>query len=281
MGTAIVRATISSVQVRFNGDLDDASTRQKIRDQIAKKEAKVSKTVEEIKSALKDGHHEQVTQKQKDIKKLKSEISRLKPEKDNTIVAKFNYPRSGHSSISALLPVDLKSGEPLDLGKDESFLSRGLFKEEVQEETQLQISITDRDRRSKLWSFVREILAGIFEVYADTGLDYVSNLVVYGTASTLASEAEGKIEGSSDDKITTIAKSSKVKIEIGDDGQIRVLNPKKNEIEFKDGLLKLALKAPEQMLISREKTNGQVKLVTLPEGGPNGEIVLRLESKPR
>jgi hypothetical protein len=65
------------------------------------------------------------------------DIITIAEEKNNAIVATLKYPRSGAPSVVSSFPVNLKSGVEISFTGD--FFERGLFKEEVQGETELEL----------------------------------------------------------------------------------------------------------------------------------------------
>jgi len=279
MNRTLLRVSLEKVKVDFNGDLDDKETRRKIRKKVNSKENKIKDSIAAIEEAIKVDDQPRIEAEQREIKQLQSAIKKLVPEKDNTIIASLVYPRSGESSIDALKPIDLESGETVTPEDPGDFLNSGLLKEEIQGETVLQIKITDRDRKSRIWTYVRKVLSGIFSGFAGKVIDNISDVVISSSAGVIASDLEERIKQSDREEISAIAISEMVKMRIDKSGDIEVLNTD-DKIEYSSGVLTLQLRTPTELIIGKEKNEGQVRITKREADRPIGEISLRLVSEP-
>lgn len=284
MANGLLRATIVSVGVEYNGDPNDADIREdlaRIDRDIEDAEAKVSQLQQaaDAGDASKKGP---LTKARTKLAELQQERKKKEPEKDNTIVASLHYPRSGTSAVLAAKPADLPSGRYLNLSGTPGFLDSGLLKEVVHGETIFSISITDRDKKSPFWVFIRKVLGAIFSTVTKGAIGGISEVVVSSTASEVAGGIKGALVGTDKDRVETVAKSKEVKIGIGAQG-VDILNQGPG-ISYQNGVLTLDLVTPKEFSLGNEVKNegGEVKVVEkkIAKGTPNGRISLRLSLEP-
>ncbi|MBN1296825.1 hypothetical protein JXA80_08580 [bacterium] len=107
---------------------------------------------------------------------------RTDPHKNNTVIATLKYPRSGAPTVVSKFPCDLTSGQSkmFDVA---DFWDSGLLKETVQEESKLELIITDRDAPTKIERF--------FHAYFTAGM--VAGMGVY--TGMISSKVIGAIAG--------------------------------------------------------------------------------------
>src|SRR5579875_2428647 len=77
----------------------------------------------------------------------------------NLIVATLKYPRSGAPTVASVKQVRLLNGVPVSyLPAANNFWDRLLFKEDVDDETELQIHVTNHTDPSKTAEWVKQLL---------------------------------------------------------------------------------------------------------------------------
>jgi hypothetical protein len=185
-------------------------------------------------------------------------------ESRNALAATLLYPRSGAPSVATVMPLDLRPREALerDLG---DFFDSGLFKEEVQGETILEIEITERDVSS---AFEKAMLQ-VFATVLSTGLGIASGGLtkILGAITSLGTSAiTDSIKQAGNDQKQSIGRSEQIRL--------RMDELTENPIRMACGLT-----APER--IERQFFEGGVqKTLTIEKGSPNGEIVLQVSALP-
>ena len=108
MPNAIVRSTLKTIWVRFNGDLNDETQRKKRDKKLKRKKTRLTKARKQLLTIRKDPTKgEEKLQLLQEIDELKEEIEELENQKDNAVVISLKYPRSGSSSIEAIRPINL------------------------------------------------------------------------------------------------------------------------------------------------------------------------------
>ncbi len=269
MGNALVRASLKSVFVLFNGDIDEDIDKQRAKIRKAKKE--LNELEASINSTVSAQNFDNILNLIQRIQKLEESAN------DNVIIFKLSYPRSGTSSVETLKKVQLKSG--LDRNKlpfyskaAPSFLEDGVFKELIQGETILQVFVTDADPNNAFLQFLRRVFSTAFTAVAGGAISGLSGVLANSTATVLSKDIAGNLKGDGTNRVQTIAASDEVKISVGANGEIQVLNAG-DTINFQNGILKLGLKFPHYLAVSRNPKK-YVK-----RGAPNGAIELTLESE--
>lgn len=266
MATALVRATVEKILVVYNGDPNDAAMRDKL-EALEKKIAETEKKVAALQAEVDGGNTAKkgaLTQAKRRLARQKKKRQAKEPDKDNALVATLRYPRSGSSSVLATRAFDLESKKEKVL--EGGFLDTGLLKEVIQGETGLTVHITDRDKRNRVWVFIRKVLGAIFGSLIGADIGKISEVVVASTATEVAGSLQSAVVGSDQDRIETVAQSKEVRIKIGRGG-IEVENPS-DDIRFEGGLLTLKLTAPNDLSIGDDEE--------IAKGDPNGHVVLRL-----
>ncbi|HLI85776.1 MAG TPA: hypothetical protein VKV17_17815 [Bryobacteraceae bacterium] len=184
--------------------------------------------------------------------------------KRNALAATLLYPRSGAPSVATVMPLDLRPQTALrrDLG---DFFDSGLFKEEVQGETILEIEITESDVHSAL----EKALIQVFTTLLSTGLGVATGQLpqILGAVTNLGCGAiTDSIKKAGDDQKQSIGKSDKIRLRM-------------DAITETPVRMALGLTAPEK--IERSYFEGGVqKTLTIEKGAPNGEIVLEVSAVP-
>jgi hypothetical protein len=189
--------------------------------------------------------------------------------KNNAVVASLKYPRSGAPEVVSGLQFDLTNNESpkLDLA---DFFDSGLFKEEVQDETILQIKVTDRDVSSKAEKVLLSVLSVVFSAglgIATGGLNkFLGAVTGFGIDSIT-----GSIKGAGDESIFIIGQTDKVRLEMD---KLPADQPLR---------MNIALTVPKEVrkpFFVLENGQEVKKELVLAQGIHNGNVVLRLTAKP-
>jgi hypothetical protein len=127
---------------------------------------------------------------------VNGEVPGAKPDKTNqrnVLTATLLYPRSGAPSVASAKQFDLQPGKSPDRLDQADFFSCGLFKEEVNDETILEIAVTDRDIASNFEK-------GFVQVFS----------AILGAAIT------GGVKNAGADSSVTIGQTDKVRLKMDD-----------------------------------------------------------------
>jgi len=267
MGNALVRASLKSLWVVFNGDSEDKLPKQvgkldRLEGRLDKLERKLGSTA--------------TAQAIAEIETLRAQVDKLRANAlDNAIVCKLSYPRSGSSTVESMrqvrLPSGKQNGKPPILNETPVFLDHGLFKEEIQGEALLQVAVTDTDNKNRFVQFLRRVLSTAFSSLTKGLISDISGVVANSAATVLSGDLAGKLGGSGKKRVLLVAASEKVRLHVDAEGKLSVGNPSP-DVRFEDGVLKLRLKAPQYLQISANKY--------LKRGGQNGEVEIVLTSEP-
>jgi hypothetical protein len=187
------------------------------------------------------------------------DIITIAEEKNNAIVATLKYPRSGAPSVVSSFPVNLKSGVEISFTGD--FFERGLFKEEVQGETELELVITDRDEPNKL----DQLLGQLFSVLMGFALGGVPSFI--GAIGKVGVKAATDSLSETSEHTVVIAKSTRrVLLKVGE-------IPTRIEVD-----LKAPVTIKKKVRVFNEETPPKVVLkeMTLVKKGDKGKVVLEL-----
>lgn len=254
MAKVLLRGKIHKIWVRDNGDEDVEVTRTKedLEEEI--------KRLEKAKIQL-NRETDAWRNINQQLRTLGDQLDSLA--EDNVLVATFDYPRSGSSTVTAVRPLRLQDGEEraIEWPVDEDFLTSGLFKEEVQGETQLTIHITDKDPKNPFLIFLRRLLYRVLGTITGGAFDDISNVLVKSVGEEVSEEVKNAVKPGGKDKVHVVAKSAKVKIRIEADGSLKLADLPKG-VTYEDRILRLSLTAPKKVgKIKANTNNGEVALV--------------------
>jgi hypothetical protein len=149
---------------------------------------------------------------------VNGEVPGAKPDKTNqrnVLTATLLYPRSGAPSVASAKQFDLQPGKSPDRLDQADFFSCGLFKEEVNDETILEIAVTDRDIASNFEKGFVQVFsailgAGLTAATAGTGQ-------ILGAITGLALKAiTGGVKNAGADSSVTIGQTDKVRLKMDD-----------------------------------------------------------------
>lgn len=286
MSRALVRGKILRVALSANGDPNDGSLRQELQ--------KLQAAVESAKKDLDGAVGEKAKQKaKKKLEEAKERLENKTPPKDNTVVVTLAYPRSGETAVNCARALDIPatpkgSQEPgLDLSSKD-FFEAGVFKEEIQDETILQVLVIDRDPKSKFGIALRAALAAVFGGVAEKAIGGISEIVVNKTAGLLAERLGENLKGNDKERVRGIAESAKALLRVKGDNSAPLIEVSAvgegADLSFDPdaGVLRLPLRAPMDVVISEKidaTTKKQMREI-LPKGNPNGWIEIELTAGP-
>jgi len=188
-------------------------------------------------------------------------------DKTNAVIASLTYPRSGVPSITSGQQYNLAKNEPMRPDASD-FFSCGLFKEEVVEETILQIKVTDTDRASKAERFFEAVLAAVFGAAFGVVTGGLSKF--FGAIAGFGiDQVKGSIAGAGGDEVFAIGQTDKVRLHVDTLPQ----NP------AQPLRMNLALIVPEEVrkpFFTIENGSAVQKELVLAKGIHNGNIIVAL-----
>lgn len=199
---------------------------------------------------------------------------------DNSILASMEYPRSGVSLVSTLKTMDLPSRYPYNLS-NKSIWVRGLFKEEIQDETILSIVVSDKDKRSAFTRWFSNIFGVVLNAYLGKAAAGISNIYAGAVAGDLQSNIVKGVKGSDDKSITqAIATTGDVFMTLEDNGIRFALKHDDDGVVYQpNDEIKLELKSPSVLQTRKPPFPGkspEYKTV-IDKKQPNGYITISYE----
>ena len=133
---------------------------------------------------------------------------------DNLIEGTLIYPRSGTPEVSTLKKADLPSRTKVTFDTS-NFWESGLFKEDIDTETQFKLSIADKDTVSKTGNWIRKILSAVIDTALGGKVKAITNLFQGAVASDLKSKIVSNVKGNqSDSTIIALCSSATVYIDL-------------------------------------------------------------------
>ena len=194
-------------------------------------------------------------------------------EKRNAVIASLTYPRSGAPAVTSAQQFNLP--EKILFSPDQTdFFACGLFKEEVQDETILEIKVTDTDRSGKIEQFVVRLLSLLGGAALGAATEGLTTFL-----GAIASAGVGIVRSG----FPNIDPAEQVFI-IGATDRIRLQVDSLPADPAQPLRMNLALMVPEEIrkpFFELDATGKPVhKEIVLPKGLHNGNIVLRLSAAP-
>lgn len=193
-------------------------------------------------------------------------------EKRNAVIGSLKYPRSGVPSVTSGQQFNLTNDEPLkpDLA---DFFKCGIFKEEVQDETILQIKITDTDKASNADKFFAKLLGVL--VGAGLGVATGGLSSFFGAVAGFGiDQVKTGVAGLGADQVFVIGQTDEVRL-----GMDKLPSDINNPLR-----MRLNLTVPDDIqkpyLELDAQGNPVRKELILTKGSLNGFIVLRLVALP-
>jgi hypothetical protein len=187
-------------------------------------------------------------------------------DKRNAVIASLTYPRSGAPSITSGQQYNLPKNAPMRPDASD-FFSCGLFKEEVLEETILQVKVTDTDRVSKIEKFFAAVLAAVFGAAFGVATGGLSKF--FGAIAGFGvDQVKGSIAGAGDE-VFVIGQTDKVRLHVDTLPQ----NP------AQPLRMNLALIIPEEVrkpFFTIENGAAVQRELVLAKGMHNGNIIIAL-----
>jgi hypothetical protein len=188
-------------------------------------------------------------------------------DKRNAVLATLTYPRSGAPTVNSGQQYNLPNNSAFQPDQTDFFTS-GLFKEIVQDETILQIKITDTDRASKAEKIFLKILGALVNagLAAATG-----NLTGFlgAIAGAGVDQVKTGLGTLGDDQVFVIGQTEKIRLNVDN-----LPTDRNNPLR-----MALGLTVPDDIdkpFFVLGPDGAETKHLILPKGTPNGEIVLRV-----
>jgi len=179
----------------------------------------------------------------------------------HALMATMLYPRSGAPTVTSALPVKELAQGTTDL-TGPSFYSNGLFKEEVQDSTLLNVKVVNRQETSKIEKFILNLFATIFG--AGVGVLTGGLTGVLGAITAFGVDAlKGGIKSAGDDEVITIGETDNIPIDISNIGPTAITHD--YDLILKNEVVKRFI----------DPQTGQIGTFTISPGG-NGSMRLRM-----
>ncbi len=181
------------------------------------------------------------------------------PDKKNVLTATLLYPRSGAPTVASVLQFDLAPDVPATPDLTD-FFDSGLFKEEVLDETILEIEVVERDTSSVFEKALLQIFATLFSAgigVATGGLDKILGAI---TALATGSITDS-LKKAGDDQKQSVGKSEKIRLKV-------------DELTEAPIRLAIGLTVPEDIERRFFGAGGVEETLRIPKGSPNGEVIL-------
>jgi len=194
-------------------------------------------------------------------------------DKRNAVIASLDYPRSGAPSVTSAQQYNLP--EKIAFSPDQNdFFACGLFKEEVQDETILQIKITDTDRSGKIEQFVLALVSELAGAVLEAATEGLTTFLGAVAAVGIDQVRSGFGKAQTGDQVFVIGATDKIRLNV-DSLPADPAYPLR---------LNLSLAVPEEVrkaYFEMDSAGRPVeKEIVLPKGAQNGHIVIRLSAAP-
>lgn len=182
----------------------------------------------------------------------------------HALMATMLYPRSGAPTVTSALPVKELACGNNDLS-DWGFYGNGLFKEEVQDSTLLNVKIVNRQESSKIEKFILSLFATI----AGAGVNVLTGGLtgILGAVSAFGVDAlKSGIKSAGNDEVITIGETDNIPIDIADIGSQPITRD--YDLILKKDVIKRFI----------DPQTDQISALTIKAGG-NGSIRLQLRAE--
>ena len=189
-------------------------------------------------------------------------------DKRNAVVATLTYPRSGAPTVSSGQQYNLPNTNAFQPDQTDFFTS-GLFKEVVQDETILQIKITDTDRTSKAEKIFLAILGALVNAALGTAAKGLTGFfgAVAGAGVDQIKTGMGQL---GNDQVFVIGQTDKIRLNVDN-----LPTDRNNPLR-----MALGLTVPDDIdkpfIVLGPTGQPETKHLILAKGTANGQINLRL-----
>jgi hypothetical protein len=190
----------------------------------------------------------------------------------NAILATLTYPRSGAPTVTSGQQYNLANNAAFQPDQA-NFFACGLFKEVVQDETLLQLKITDTDKASKAEKIFLAVLGALVNAALTAATGGLSGF--FGAiAGAGVSQVQTGMAKLGDDEVYVIGATDTVRIEVD-----QLPADKNNPLR-----MTLGLTVPDDIrkpyLVLDENHQPVTRYLSLDKGAPNGAITLRVAAIP-
>jgi hypothetical protein len=190
----------------------------------------------------------------------------------NAVLATLTYPRSGAPTVSSGQQYNIPSKTPYQPDQTDFFVS-GLFKEDVQDETILQIKITDTDKASKSEKIFFTILGTLVNAALTAATGNLTGFLG-AIAGAGVSQIQTGMGGLGGDQVYVMGETDSVKLQVDN-----LPTDKNNPLR-----MTLGLTVPDDIDKAYFTLGPTGQSVTnhlvLPKGSVNGTITLRVAAVP-
>lgn len=187
------------------------------------------------------------------------------PNKKNALTATLLYPRSGAPTVASLMQFDLTPNVAATPNLDD-FFDSGLFKEEVLDETILELEIVERDTSTVFEKALLQVFATLFGAAIGVATGGLSKILgaITGLASSTITDS---LKKSGDDQKQSIGKSGKIRLKV-------------DELRDRPQRMGIPLIVPEDIVRKFFGPGGTEQTLTVQKNSTNGEIVLQVSAVP-
>jgi len=194
-------------------------------------------------------------------------------EKRNAVVASLTYPRSGAPSITSAQQFNIPAG--IAFSPDQSdFFACGLFKEEVQDETILQIKVTDTVRSAKAERFVLNVLSMLAGSALGAATEGLTTFLGAIAGVGVGLVRSGFANANSGDQVFIIGETDRIKLEV-DSLPADPAQPLRMNLSL---IVREEVRKP---FIELDSAGQPVhKEIVLRAGSHNGNILIKLSAAP-
>lgn len=253
MANALIRARLQRVWVEENGDKDAKKP--------PRPKAELLKEIKRLQRELLQAGISSTKRRRRMAELAAANDELMAWDEDNVVQVTLSYPRSGESTITAFRQVALGDGEAHGVTLDPDFFKSVLFKEEIQGETELSVVIQDKDVTNPVLRFLRGLAATVFGKIAGGLLEGITHVVASSAAGEVSEQVKSAIKHGDNERVHAIAESRKVRLQVGNGGNLQVSNLGEGDT-FQHGVLTLNLTAPRKVgKVKPDENNGQVILL--------------------
>ena len=179
---------------------------------------------------------------------------------DNIVEARLEYPRSGVALVTTTKMMDLPSRRLVKLDTAD-FWESGLFKEDIDSETRLKLTVSDRDSVGLFGRWFRKMLGSIFKSTTSGKVSAISNLFQGAVASDLQSRFIDGLKGPQQDTaINALCASKDINLEFKPTGVEAYYQRGKSKVNVLSGneiAIDLYATAPVTIVVGRRRVPGR------------------------
>ncbi|MGC2657234.1 MAG: hypothetical protein WA324_04595 [Bryobacteraceae bacterium] len=190
----------------------------------------------------------------------------------NAVVATLTYPRSGAPTVSSGQPYNIPQNSSYRPNQADFFVS-GLFKEVVQDQTILEIKVTDTDKASKAEKIFFTVLGTLVSAGLTAATGGLTGFLgaISGIGVTQIYTGMGKL---GQDQVYVMGATGKIPIDVD------AISGNKEDPTVQTYPLTVPADVEKGYLVLGPDNQTQTKYLKVPKGTKNGSITLRLYALP-